>query len=105
MKTDAKLWSNTLAQRLLFAVLVCFAFLIQVLFLANMVRWTSAPDRGWIYTGALGPRIIAITRPLGEEAGLRKGDRILAINNQESFATLDELNALIDYEIGHVNEY
>jgi sigma-B regulation protein RsbU (phosphoserine phosphatase) len=52
----------------------------------------------------MGPRIVGVTSPLGEEAGLRIGDKILTLNGK-SYETLDELYALIDFEIGHINVY
>ncbi|NIM99923.1 MAG: hypothetical protein GTO24_18180, partial [candidate division Zixibacteria bacterium] len=42
--------------------------------------------------------------PLAEEAGLRKGDKILTINGK-SYETLDEAIKLVDLEIGHENVY
>lgn len=70
----------------------------------NMVQWRHTPDRGWIYFYEIGPHVVYQTRPLGESAGLRTGDRILRINGSD-YATFEEMNALIDYGIGRANEY
>lgn len=73
-------------------------------YLVNMVQWRHTPDRGWIYFHEIGPHVVYQTRPLGEQAGLRTGDRILRINGAR-YSTFDEMNARIDYEIGATNEY
>jgi serine phosphatase RsbU (regulator of sigma subunit) len=52
----------------------------------------------------MGPNIIAWTRPSGENAGLQRGDKILSINGK-SYMSFAQMDALIDYQIGHVNEY
>lgn len=95
---------HVLPQKVLFAVLIGLACLVQGFFFINMVQWTSAPDRGWVGMTQLGPKIIAVTRPLGEQAGLRKGDKILTINGQ-SYETFEELVHLLDWTIGHRNVY
>lgn len=84
--------------------LALFAGVLQIAYLANALRWTEAPDRGWIAMVQLGPQVVAVARPLGYEAGLRDGDRIVRLNG-ESYETFDELWGLLDYEIGRVNVY
>jgi len=90
--------------RLAVAGLGVFAFLLQLAYLVNAIRWTEAPDRGWIAMVQLGPEVVAVARPLGLEAGLRDGDRILRLNGKP-YQTFDELWALLDYELGNVNVY
>ncbi len=85
-------------------MLVAIALVLELAFLVNMILWREAPDRGWIAMSDLGPHVVAAVRPLGERAGLRKGDRILSVNGQ-GFGTNDELRALLDLEIGHSNRY
>lgn len=92
------------AKQLLFAVLVCVALLLQGFFFANMLRWRHAPDKGWATTTELGPKVIGVTFPLGEKAGLRIGDRILTINGK-AYETFNELITLLDFEVGHTNVY
>lgn len=91
-------------QTLVAAGLLLAALALQAAFLANMIRWREAPDRGWISMAQLGPNVIWQTRPLGEEAGLRTGDEILSING-ERYETRDEMLALLDLEIGATNVY
>ena len=92
------------AQRVLFGILVGCAAVLQLAFLVNMLMWRSAPDRGWYAVSGLGMNVIGDTRPLGEESGLRRGDRIRTINGQP-YETLEEMYALLDPEIGQVNVY
>jgi class 3 adenylate cyclase len=91
-------------QRAFLGVLILVAVVLQGAYLYNMLRWQHAPDRGWIFMIQLGPDVVAITRPLGYEAGLREGDVILRLNGSP-YQTFEELWSLLDYEIGHVNTY
>ena len=93
-----------LAPRAVLVALAVLALALQSIYLLNAIRWIDAPDRGWIAMIQLGPDVVAVARPLGVEAGLRDGDRIVALNG-ESYETFDELWALLDYEIGRVNTY
>ena len=91
-------------QRLLICAVAGLVLLVQALFFMNMVFWLSSPDRGWIALSEMGPDIVAWTRPLGEKAGLQRGDRILTINGRE-YETFEEMYDLLDNDIGHLNEY
>ncbi len=104
MKSYNKAKGNKGSQKVLFTGLIVFALATQILFLANMIMWQSAPNKGWQTSIELGPKIVGATFPLGEKAGLRKGDRILAING-EPYETLDEAIRLTDLQIGHINIY
>ena len=104
MKTHNKAKRNINSQKVLLAGLVGVALAIQVFFLVNMIMWQSAPNKGWQTSIELGPKIVGATFPLGEKAGLRKGDKILAINGKP-YETLDEAIKLTDLQIGHVNVY
>jgi len=84
--------------------LALFVVALQGAYLWNAVRWTEAPDRGWIAMIQLGPTVVAQARPLGYQAGLRDGDVILELNGR-SFETFEELWTVLDYEIGHDNVY
>jgi class 3 adenylate cyclase len=92
------------SQRAFLGVLILVAVVLQGAYLYNMLRWQHAPDRGWIFMIQLGPDVVAITRPLGYQAGLREGDVILRLNGSP-YQTFEELWSLLDYEIGHVNTY
>lgn len=91
-------------QRLLFAGLLAVVLGLEMLFLANVIRWRGAPDVGWIPMPEFGPRAIGFVSAVGEEAGLRRGDRIVSVNGR-SYATQDELNALLNFEIGGKTVY
>ncbi len=69
-----------------------------------MMEWRNAPDRGWVIFGDLGPNIVGATRSVGEAAGLRQGDEILAIDGIP-YSTVDELLRLLDVPIGHRTVY
>ena len=65
----------------------------------------DAPDRGFIHERRdRHPHVVAQTRPLGEEAGLRAGDRILPVNGRE-YETFRELLGLLDLTPGRENVY
>jgi hypothetical protein len=86
-------------------LLVVLVLGFQGAYLANFLSWPNAPDRGYLnHFIDLGPHIVAQTRPLGEEAGLRAGDRILTVNTLP-FETFAEYLEILDWELGHVNEY
>lgn len=91
-------------QRVLFVMVLCMGFLIQGAFFVNMIQWRQAPDVGWIPIKELGPDVIGNTSQLGENAGLQLMDRIVSLNGR-SVATFAELNQVIDFEVGHINEY
>jgi class 3 adenylate cyclase len=91
-------------QRILFALLVICVAGLQLGYLFNMVAWRSEPDRGWYLVTDLGPHIVAATRPPGEAAGLRRGDRILTINGR-TYADIRELWQVLDPRIGSTNVY
>jgi membrane-associated protease RseP (regulator of RpoE activity) len=91
-------------QRLLFPLVVVTALLLQGAYLANMVLWRDAPDRGFLVDQTSGLDRIASLRPLGQEAGLRVGDRILSING-ETYRTVQELRRLVRSEAGTETVY
>ncbi|MGH2360685.1 MAG: hypothetical protein ACRDGM_09130, partial [bacterium] len=72
----------------------------------NMVRWATGPDFGWRTMYSYGPNVVGQVFERGEQAGLRFGDRILAINGR-AYATFDELffGDLRHGEPGSVNIY
>jgi regulator of sigma E protease len=53
-----------------------------MLYGANLVRWPDSPDFGWRTMYTSGPTIVSQVFGAGEAAGLRSGDRILAINGR-----------------------
>src|SRR5262249_46534410 len=96
--------SATAAQRAALAVLLAAALALEALYAANMVAWRRAPDRGWVGSAETGPHVVAATRPEGEEAGLRAGDQILAINGG-GYATYREMLSRLRLERGSTNDY
>jgi class 3 adenylate cyclase len=91
-------------QRILLGALVAFALALEIALVVNLFLWRSAPDRGWFPMDTLGLNVVGQTRPSGEEAGLRNGDRILALNG-EAFASTVEFRALFDRRLGNSNVY
>ncbi len=87
-----------------FGLLALAALAFDAVYALHVVSWRSAPDRGWLMTTEGEPGVVAALRPNGEAAGLRVGDRILAVN-AGSFETRAELMALLDLEVGHRNRY
>jgi sigma-B regulation protein RsbU (phosphoserine phosphatase) len=61
-----------------------------VLYAANLIRWPTSPDFGWRTMYNSGPNIVAQVFGAGAAAGLRAGDRIVAINGRP-YSTFDEL--------------
>lgn len=104
MKSAPQVRRERVLQRLALVVLALFVVTLQVAYLWNAIRWTEAPDRGWIAMIQLGPTVVAQARPLGYQAGLRDGDVILELNGQ-SFETFEELWEVLDSEIGNDNVY
>jgi serine phosphatase RsbU (regulator of sigma subunit) len=104
MKPDSKKSPSVASQKILFIASVGLVVLLHIFYVFNMVHWRTAPEFGWLPVHGLGPQIVGVTTPLGEEAGLRHMDRILELNGK-SFETYDELNELTNFEIGSINEY
>ena len=79
---------------------------IALLYAANLVRWTDSPDFGWRTMYTSGPNVVSQVFGTGEAAGLRPGDRIVAINGRP-YASFDELffGDLRRAEPGSVNAY
>ena len=92
------------AQGAAFALVVLAALALEAVYAVHLVRWASAPDRGFILVVETGIHQIAQTRPLGEAAGLRAGDRILRVNGAE-YGSFRELLGLLDLTAGHENVY
>ena len=63
---------------------------VWLLYAANLVRWSSSPDFGWRTMYTSGPNVVAQVFGEGAAAGLRSGDRILAINGRR-YSSFEEL--------------
>jgi len=77
-----------------------------VLYGVNLARWPDSPDFGWRTMYTSGPTIVSQVFGAGEAAGLRPGDRIVAINGR-SYSSFDELffGGLRREEPGSTNTY
>ena len=75
------------------------------LYMANIIRWRDSPDFGWRTMASSGSNIVADVSGEGEAAGLRIGDRIVAINGK-AYTTFEELFFKVRNESpGSVNTY
>ena len=90
---------------LYFAVAVTLTTMIYLFYGLNMFWWRNSPDFGWRTMYDSGPNVVAQTLAGGEAAGLRVGDRILAINGRP-YSTFDELYFKVRRnETGSLNSY
>jgi class 3 adenylate cyclase len=88
----------------LFALLVLATLALIGVYALNVARWPAAPDRGFILQADLGLHVVAQTRPLGEAAGLRAGDRILTLNGR-GYERYREFLGILDFTPGGQNVY
>ena len=75
---------------LYFAIAVLLTATPTLMYGINMVKWRNSPDFGWRTMYDSGPNFVAEIFKRGEEAGLRVGDIIRAINGK-TYNTFDEL--------------
>ena len=104
MPRDRRASRDRPSERLLASAFVGVCLLVQLGFLVNIALWRNAPDVGWIPLTEYGPKAIGFVSPLGTEVGLRRADRILSVNG-EAYETQDELNQLLDFEVGGTTVY
>jgi len=78
------------AQAALFFAAMAFVLTAYTVYGVNIVRWRNSPNYGWITMYDSGPNVVAEVFASGAEAGLRTGDRILAINGKP-YSTFEEL--------------
>jgi serine phosphatase RsbU (regulator of sigma subunit)/anti-sigma regulatory factor (Ser/Thr protein kinase) len=79
---------------------------VWALYGANLARWPDSPDYGWRTMYTSGPNVVAQVFADGAAAGLRSGDRVVAVNGRP-YASFDELffGGLRRSEPGSVNTY
>jgi serine phosphatase RsbU (regulator of sigma subunit) len=89
-----------------YGLLLALIVSIWALYGINLARWPDSPDFGWRTIYSSGPTVVAEVFPQGQAAGLRSGDRILAINGR-AYSTFEELfiGDLRRAEPGSVNTY
>lgn len=89
-----------------FGLLLALTLGIWGLYGTNLLRWPNSPDFGWRTMYNSGPSMVAQVFEAGAAAGLRPGDRILAINGH-AYRTFDELffGGIRSDEPGAVNTY
>ncbi|MHC1744617.1 MAG: SpoIIE family protein phosphatase [Syntrophobacteraceae bacterium] len=88
-----------------FALFLVVATLVYSLYAVNIVVWRNSPDFGWRTMYESGPNFVAEVMESGRAAGLRAGDRIVAINGLP-YTTFDELYFKVRRnEEGSVNTY
>ena len=79
---------------------------VWALYVLNLARWPDSPDFGWRTMYTSGPNVVSQVFGAGEAAGLRPGDRIVAVNGR-SYSSFDELffGDVRRHEPGAVNTY
>src|SRR5215475_9572608 len=89
-----------------YALVLALTVAIWTLYGTNFTRWSNSPDFGWRTMYNSGPNVVAQVFELGRLAGLRPGDRILAINGR-AYSTFDQLffGDIRRSEPGSVNTY
>lgn len=89
-----------------YAALLALIVGIWALYGFNLARWPHSPDFGWRTMYTSGPNVVSQVFGQGEAAGLRPGDRILAINGR-SYSSFNELffGNLRRDEPGSINTY
>jgi serine phosphatase RsbU (regulator of sigma subunit) len=83
-------------------VLMAAAYVVYGL---NLIWWCNSPDFGWRTMYDSGPNVVAQVFDLGESAGLRVGDRVVAINGQQYNTFADLFFKIRNSEHGSVNTY
>ena len=73
-------------------------------YLINIVKWFDYPDLGFSLRSATGLKIVGVVRDHGLASGIRVGDRIVEVNGK-NYATIDELRAILHWNLGEVNTY
>ena len=95
---DQNLWLS-------FAIAVLIIVASYIFYGVNMAAWCNSPDFGWITMEESGPNVVAEVFLRGEQAGMRNGDIITAINDQK-YTTFDELYLKVrNTAIGAKNVY
>ncbi|MBI3030570.1 MAG: SpoIIE family protein phosphatase [Candidatus Rokubacteria bacterium] len=98
--------SRAIVHWVAYVLTLTFIAALCVLFVINIVRWQKSPDFGWRIMYNAGPNVVSEVFPLGAKAGLRPGDRILAINGRP-YSTFEELffGNIRQEELGSINTY
>ena len=89
-----------------YAALLALILAIWALYGFNLARWPQSPDFGWRTMYTSGPNVVSQVFGEGQAAGLRAGDRIVAINGRP-YSTFNELffGNLRSEEPGSINTY
>jgi sigma-B regulation protein RsbU (phosphoserine phosphatase) len=89
-----------------YATLLALILGVWALYGFNLARWPQSPDFGWRTMYTSGPNVVSQVFGEGQAAGLRPGDRILAINGQP-YSTFKELffGNLRREDAGSINTY
>jgi phosphoserine phosphatase RsbU/P len=90
----------------LYGLLLAVFLAILGLYAANILRWRNSADFGWRTMYNAGPNIVAQVFDAGAAAGLRSGDKIVAVNGHP-YHTFDELffGNIRSEEPGSINSY
>lgn len=78
---------------------------IYALYGLNIVWWRNSPDFGWRTMNSTGPNFVAEVMDSGEQAGLRVGDMVVAINGKPYWTFDDLFFGVRRQEPGSLNAY
>ena len=89
-----------------YGLLLVIIVVLWALYAVNLARWPDSPDFGWRTMYTSGPNVVSQVFGQGQVAGLRPGDRIVAVNGR-AYSTFDELffGKIRSEEPGSVNTY
>jgi serine phosphatase RsbU (regulator of sigma subunit) len=73
-----------------YGVLLAIIVALWALYALNLARWPDSPDFGWRTMYTSGPNVVSQVFGEGQAAGLRPGDRIVAVNGR-AYDSFDEL--------------
>ena len=89
-----------------YAAMLALVVAVWALYGFNLARWPHSPDFGWRTMYTSGPNVVSQVFGEGQAAGLRPGDRVLAINGRP-YSSFNELffGNLRSEEPGSLNTY
>ena len=94
--------NRRILSKIAFTICVTVFAIIAGFYLYNIVKWKDYPDFGFSLRSATGIKVVGVVRDHGKAAGIQVGDTILDVNH-ESYNSIEELRARINWELGDDN--